>query len=121
MHCFYFTVTAQEAKGPGIVIVHPGQDVELLCTVANADTSSNYTLGVAWEINHIRYGIETLHNNVLAGYFVAGYFNPNVIVENIVMNDKRNNTEHKCLLLLNRTRLLNKSDPTILYVAGEYQ
>ena len=37
----FHTVTAQE--GPGIVIAHPGQDVELLCTVTVTDSTSQTT------------------------------------------------------------------------------
>ena len=39
----YFSVTAQQ--GPGIVIAHPGQDIELSCDVIPSDPS---TRRVAW-------------------------------------------------------------------------
>ena len=45
-----FTVTAQE--GPGIVIAHPGEDVELLCTVIPSDPSTQRT---AWLIDEFPY------------------------------------------------------------------
>ena len=116
--CFVaqFTVTAQE--GPGIVIVHPaGQDVELLCTVM---TSSNNEQ-VAWIIMHgTPYTVMGLRNDIVAGYSANGN---NLIVENITMNDSRNNTEYRCVIITQGTTtpILRQSDPTTLHVAGEYQ
>ena len=43
------------------------------------------------------------------------------------MNDDRNNTEYSCVTVSNTVSnptvadIVNESDPTILYVAGEYQ
>ena len=110
-----FTVTAQE--GPGIVIVHPaGQDVELLCTVM---TSSN-SEAVAWTINHgTPYTVSGLLNGIVAGY--SSNWN-NLIVQNIMMNDDRNKTQYRCVIItVGTTTILRSSDTTILYVAGEYQ
>ena len=58
---FLFTVAAQE--GPGIVIAHPGQDVELLCTV----TSRSQTTG--WLVNNVGpYRIVALLSGILTGH-----------------------------------------------------
>ena len=106
-----FTVTAQE--GPGIVIAHPGQDVELLCNVTSSGSQE-----AAWIINHVGpYTVQQLHNGILTGYRSNGN---NLIIENIVMNDIRNSTEYRCVTVPN-----SMNNPTqgltILYVAGEYQ
>ena len=112
-----FSVTAQQ--GPGIVIAHPGQDVELLCTVTPSDGQT-----AGWLINHGGpYTVQQLHNGILTGYSSNGN---NLIIENIMMNDDRNNTEYSCVTVPS-TRLrplsdiVDESDPTFLYVAGEYQ
>ena len=113
--CFYLTVTTQE--GPGTVIIHPaGQDVDLLCTVM---TSSSDEV-VAWTINHgIPHTVSGLQNGRVAGYSANGN---NLIVENIMMNDDRNNIEYRCVIITTgTTTILRQSDPTVLYVAGEYQ
>jgi len=108
-----YTVTAQE--GPGTVIVHPGQDVELLCTF-NDLVLSSHTLVLRWEINHRLYGINALINGLVPGYSSNGR---NLIVENIMMNDGRNGTEYRCVLLQDQT-VINEDNPSILYIAGEY-
>ena len=116
LHVFYkFTVAAQE--GPGIVIAHPGQDVELLCTVAIPSTTQHT---VAWIINHNFYGINALINGILPGYSVD-LVNNDLLVQNIVMNDRRNDTEYQCVIVMSgTTTILNSSDPTFLYVVGKY-
>ena len=119
---FINLVTAQE--GPGIVTVHPaGQDVELLCTVM----TSNDTEAVAWLINHMGpFRLNALLNGVVAGYSTRLNEN-NLIVKNITMNDNRNDTEYRCVITTQDTTqgatptILRSGDPTILYVAGEYQ
>ena len=110
MNC---AVAAQET--PGIVIAYPGQDLELLCTVM----TSNYNEQVAWAINHgTPYTVSGLRNGIVTGYSANGN---NLIVENIMMNDDRNNTDHRCVITTQGTRtILRQSDPTILYVASEY-
>ena len=116
---YYFAVIG---RGPGIVIVHPaGQDVELLCTVM----TSNVNKQVAWTINHgTPYTVSGLRNGIVAGYSVNKTTN-NLIVENIMMNDGRNNTEYRCVIKRRGYSFywatILQSDPTILYVAGEYQ
>ena len=112
--CFQFTVAAQ--KGPGIVIAHPGEDVTLLCSFSNIPNGGD----LAWTVNgSTPYTLNNLHGGVLPGHGATG---DNIIVENITLNDNRNETDYRCLII-NRTTntTLNESDPTILYVAGEYQ
>ena len=107
-------MAAQE--GPGIVIVRPdGQDVELPCSVALPGTVQP---GVAWIINYNRYNVASLSSGTLDGYS-ADINSSNLIVKNIVMNDDRNNTEHRCSIIMSDMKT-EDSDPTFLYVAGEY-
>ena len=113
----YLTVTVAAQEGPGIVIAHPGQDIELLCTL---DTPSTTQHVGAWIINHALCGVNALSGGILSGYS-ANVLNNNLIVQNIVMNDGRNDTEHRCVIVISgTTTIVNYSDPTILYVAGEY-
>ena len=112
---FYLTVAAQES--PGIVIAHPGQDVELLCTLGLPSTNQH---APTWIIGHRFYGVQALIGGILDGY-IADNNNNNLIVENIMMNDNRNNTEYQCVIVLSGTMtIVNSSDPTILYVAGKF-
>ena len=76
---------------------------------------------VAWTINHgIPYRLMGLLNGIVAGYSANGN---NLIVENIMLNDGRNNTQYSCVIITTQdaTTIQRHSDPTILYVAGEYQ
>ena len=113
-----FTVAAQE--GPGIVIAHPGQDVELLCTVTV--TSRNQA---AWLVNSMGpYRINALRNDILVGHTTTLGSN-NLIVENIMINDDRNDSDYRCVIIpaqgmITVADIIDESDPTILYVAGEY-
>ena len=111
--------STMEVKGPGRHVVHPGQNVTLLCTFNDLVLSSN-TSEVRWKINHTLYGINAILHGVVPGYS-ANVDNANIIVENIMMNDGRNGTEYRCMLFNNMGTRLNESDPIILYVAGEYQ
>ena len=106
-------MAAQE--GPGIVIVRPaGQDVELLCSVAQPGTVQP---GVTWIINHNQYTVASLSNGILDRYS-ADINSSNLIVNNIVMNDNRNNTEYRCSIIM--SDMTTEGDLTFLYVAGEY-
>ena len=111
-------VTVAAQKDPGIVIAHPGQDVELLCNV----TESSTTLTEGWLENSMGlYRINALRNGILTGYSAN---DNNLIVENIMMNDSRNGSEYRCVIvpsqgLLTFDDIIDESDPTILYVAGE--
>ena len=113
---FLFPVTAQE--GPGTVIAHPGQDVELLCNIAPSNSS---TQRIAWVINGMKpYNTTLLRNGILDGY--NGTFGSNnLIVEDIIMNDARNDSEFTCVVVSrdDKTTIVGRSDPTILYIAGE--
>ena len=110
------SVTAQQ--GPGIVIVHPGQNVVLSCTVTPSGSQT-----AAWLINHgAIYTVQQLHNGILTGYSSNGN---NLIIENIMMNDDRNDTEYSCVTIPSTVSnptfadIIEESDFTTLYVAGE--
>ena len=120
---YYFTVAAQE--GPGIIIAHPGQDVELLCTVTVTDSGSQ---AAGWLVNNMGpYRVNALRGGSLAGYTVEQETNlnsNNLIVKNIMMNDDRNGSDYRCVIvpaqgILSLGNIMEESDPTILYVAGE--
>ena len=65
------------------------------------------------------YTVMSLQNGIRDGYSRSGN---NLIVENIMMNDDRNNTEYRCVITTqDTTAVLRESDPAFLYVAGEYQ
>ena len=103
-----------------MVIAHPGHHVELLCTVTPFEYQT-----AAWIIdNGTPYTVQQLHNGILTGYSSNGN---NLIIENIMMNDDRNNTEYSCGTVPSTVSnptvadIEDESDPTILYVAGEYQ
>ena len=117
--CMYYVVAAQE--GPDIVIAHPGQDVEILCTV----TVTSDTQAAAWLINNNigPYRINAIRGGILAGY-TATLGSNNLIVENIIRNDDRNGSEYRCVIVpalgpLTLADIMEESDPTILYVVGE--
>ena len=102
-----FTVVTQE--GPGIVIAHPGQDVVLLC---------NVTGGTSWMINGSEpIALSSLFNGAVPGYNTSGN---NLLVEDIILNDDRNDTDYICVLPQTPPTPDIESDPTILYVAGKY-
>ena len=63
--------------------------------------------------------MSALHNGILKGYS-ANISTNNLIVENIMVNDVRNNTEYRCALRTENIPSILESDPTILYIAGEY-
>ena len=102
--------------GPGIVIAHPGQDIELLFTLGKPSTTQH---AIAWIINHRFYSVNALRAGILPGYS-ADVNNSNLIVQNIVMNDVRNNTEYQCVIVISDTRtIVNTCDRTVLNVAGK--
>ena len=112
---YYFTVTAQQNSN--IVIAHPGQDVELSCTITPSDGQTP-----AWIIDDVLYTVQGLHNGKLTGYSSNGN---NLIIENIIMNDDRNNTEYSCGTVSSTVSqpktadIIDEGNPAILYVAGE--
>ena len=81
----------------------------------------------AWLINNSMgpYRVNTIRGGVLAGYTgAADPANNNLIVENIMMNDDRNGSDYRCVIVPASSRLtfadiIKESDTTILYVAGE--
>ena len=69
------------------------------------------------------YGVNALRSGILTGYSAALDSN-NLIVENIMMNDVRNGSDYRCVIISQNAsvqHILRESDPTLLYVAGEYQ
>ena len=98
---------------PVIVNVHSGQDVELSCTVTPEGNRS-----VAWMINNNGpYKIQQLHNGIVTGYSTN---ENNLIIENIMMNDDRDGTEYRCVILeQGTTTILDESNPIFLFVTGE--
>ena len=81
---------------------------------------SNVNEVAAWIINHGGpYGVNAIRNGRWPGYSTNGN---NLIVENIIMNDIRNRSDHRCVITrIGTTTIIRESDPTILFVAGEYQ
>ena len=113
---YWFTVTAQ---GTSILIAHPGQHVELLCNVTPSDGQT-----AAWIINNGGiYTVQQLYNGILTGYSSNGN---NLIIENIITNDDRNDTEYSCGTVPSTASrptisdIVEESGFIILHVAGEY-
>ena len=78
----------------------------------------------AWVVNNIPYRRSALRNGILTGYTTTLDSN-NLIVENIMMNDDRNGSDYRCAVvpaqgMITLDDIIDESDPTILYVAGEY-
>ena len=70
------------------------------------------------------YRTNALHNGILTGY-TATLDSNTLIVENIMMNDVRNDSEYRCVIIpaqgmITVADIIDESDPTILYVAGKY-
>ena len=80
----------------------------------------------AWLINNMGpYRVNSLRSGLLAGH-TAELGSNNLIVENIMMNDDRNGSDYRCVIAPAQGtpslgNIIEESDPTILYVAGEYQ
>ena len=71
------------------------------------------------------YRINAIRSGILTGYN-ATLDNSNLIVENIMMNDSRNGSEYLCVVIPEQgmvtfADIMDESDLTTLYVAGEYQ
>ena len=64
------------------------------------------------------YGITSLLNGILTGY-TSTLGSNNLIVENVMMNDDRNDTVYQCVIVLQDDTIQRQSDQTFLYVAGE--
>ena len=112
MYVSQFLLLVATQKIPRMVIAHPGQDVELLCTVTM--TSGNPT--VSWIINDIGpYGLASLCEGRLTGYSSIGN---NLIVKNVTVNDDRNGSNYNCVIT-SRIAILRQSNSTNLNIAGE--
>ena len=108
----FYTVAASN-----IIIAHPGQDVELSCSLG--ETSGSKVI-IRWLVDHNGpYGINSLRNGILDGYS-AHADSTSIIIHNIMMNDSRNGTEYQCETT--RNNMIQLSDTVyLLYVAGEFQ
>ena len=91
-----------------------------MCTVTPSGSQT-----AAWIIDNVGpYIVQQLHNGILTGYSSNGN---NLIIENIMMNDDRNNTKYSCVTVSNTVSnpttadIVDESNTTILFVAGEYQ
>ena len=90
-----------------------------MCTV----TLENHTFVAAWIIDQVVYTVQSLQSGKLSGYSTNGN---NLIIESIMMNDDRNDTEYICGIVPSTVsqpslaNVIDEGDPTILYV-GEYQ
>ena len=108
---YYYTVAAAQER----VIVHPGQDVELSCSLGQPTN-------IGWLVDNMEpHGVSSLRNGILTGYSAhAG--GTSIIILNIMMNDRRNGTEHQCVKMSSNGMIQEYSDTIfLLYVAGEYQ
>ena len=84
--------------------------------------STSQTIG--WVVNDEPYRINGIRNGILTGY-TATLDSTNLIVENIMVNDVRNGSEYQCVIIpaqgiVTVDDIIDESDSTILYVAGEY-
>ena len=80
----------------------------------------------AWVINDgIPHGLSAIQGNIISGYNATLGSN-NLIIENIKINDDRNGSVYSCVTIPSgisnpsMADVINESDPTILYVAGEH-
>ena len=60
--------------------------------------------------------MNALHNGQVSGYS-ATVHTTDLMIENIMMNDYRNDTEHRCMILQNTTI---RGDKIFLLVAGKH-
>ena len=70
------------------------------------------------------YRISSLRSGILIGH-TATLDSNNLIVENIMMNDARNDSEYQCVIvpaqgMVTFADIIDESDPIFLYVTGEY-
>ena len=115
MYCY--TVAAAQVR----VTAHPGQDVELSCSLGQISGNTR-SITIGWLVDSLGpYGVNSLCNGLLTGYSThAGSIS--IIIENIMMNDRRNGTEYQCVTMSSNWMIQDYSDTIfLLYVAGEYQ
>ena len=85
-----------------------------MCSIASESTDD---ATVGWLINHVGpHGVNALLNGLVAGYS-GSLGTTDLIIENIMMKDHRNDTAHQCMILQNTTI---KGNPIRLLVAGMY-
>ena len=92
-----------------------------MCTITPSESQV-----AAWIINNgIPHGLPAIRGNIVPGYN-ATFGSNNLIIENIKINDDRNGSEFRCVTIPRGTNnpsaadVINESDPTTLYVAGEH-
>ena len=109
---FFLTVNIIAAQaGPGLVIVLPGENVELLCNIAGGVPVWMIDGGTGFSPNQLFMGDLPGHNISLDGR--------NIIVEDIVINDSRNGSNYTCFVPQGLGTPDIQSDPTTLLVAGK--
>ena len=90
-----------------------------------AVTENSGSLTTGWLVNNVGpYRISRLRSGILTGHSATLDSN-NLIVENIMMNDDRNGSDYRCVIvpaqgMITVAKITDESDPSILYVAGEY-
>ena len=114
---FVLTVTSQQDSNK--VIAHTGKYVVLMC-----DLTPRGGQTAAWLIDNGQiYTVQQLKNGILTGYSTNGN---DLIIEDIMMNDDRNDTEYSCVIVSSTVSnptvadIEDESDITVLYIAGEY-
>ena len=70
-----------------------------------------------WRVNGVSYTLSDLFTGQLAGHNITA---GNIIVEDIMMNDDRNGSVYICIIPQVPPTPDIESDPTTLFVAGEY-
>ena len=75
-------------------------------------------VGTAWRINGTLHLVSELFAGVVAGHNISG---SNLVVEDIMMNDVRNDSQYQCELSQIPPDPNIVGNLTILYVAGEYK
>ena len=104
-------------EGHNTVIAHPGQNVELLCSIGET-TGGMHNIG--WLVDGIGpFGVNSLLNGILDGYSAHAH-TTSIIILNITMNDSRNGTEYRCGIIRD-SFLAQENDSILLYVTGEFQ
>ena len=84
-------------------------------------TSTNEVVG--WLVNlGGPHGISAIRNGILDEFgYTTNLGSNNLIVENIMMNDGRNDSMFQCVITLQgTTTILRESNQTILFIAGTY-
>ena len=80
--------------------------------------------GAAWIINNgAPRRLNAIRGGILTGH-TATLGSNNLIVENIAINDSRNGSDYRCVIvpavgLVTFADIIKESDPIILYVTGE--